>query len=65
MSFKLSKELVQEFLDDDTSLQTVKNQFSLDQVWDMIEDKDEIGSEEELYNALIDVMYKTRPKGVT
>jgi hypothetical protein len=61
----VTPEMVQEMLDDDPSLNTLKNQFTLQQIWDLIEDKALIGDDEELYNALIDVMYATRPKGVT
>jgi hypothetical protein len=52
-------------LDDDPSLGTLKNQFTLQEIWDLIEEKESIADDEELYNALIDVMYATRPKGVT
>lgn len=61
----ITREMVQEMLDDDPSLATLKNQFTLDEIWEKIEDKEEITDDEELYNALIDVMYATRPKGVT
>ena len=40
MSFQITKELVQEMLDEDTSLQTISNQFTLDEIFNMIEDKD-------------------------
>ena len=60
-----TKEMVQEMLDDDPSLATLKNQFTLQEIWDLIEEKESITDDEELYNALIDVMYATRPKGVT
>lgn len=61
----VTKEMVQEMLDDDPSLGTLKNQFTLQEIWDLIEEKESIADDEELYNALIDVMYATRPKGVT
>lgn len=61
----VTKEMVQEMLDDDPSLATLKNQFTLQKIWDLIEEKASITDDEELYNALIDVMYATRPKGVT
>ena len=61
----ITKEMVQEMLDDDPSLGTLKNQFTLQEIWDLIEEKESIADDEELYNALIDVMYATRPKGVT
>jgi hypothetical protein len=63
MSFKVTKELVQEMLDEDTSLQTLSNQFTLDEIWNMIEDKDQISNDDKLFEALMDVMYATRPKG--
>ena len=63
MAFEVTKELVKEALDDDPSLQTIVNQFTFDEIWDMIEDKDKIQSEEELFEALMDVMYATRPGG--
>ena len=52
-------------LDDDPSLQTIVNQFTFDEIWEMIEDKDKdkIQSEEDLFEALMDVMYATRPGG--
>ena len=64
MSFEISKELVQEMLAEDSSLQTITNQFSLDEIWDMLEDKDQISNEDQLFEALMDVMYATRPTGV-
>jgi len=63
MSFKVTKELVKEALDDDPSLQTIANQFTLEEIWDMIEDKDKIENDEQLFEALMDVMYATRPGG--
>jgi hypothetical protein len=64
MSFQVTKEAVQEMLDDDPSLRTISNQMSLDETWDLLEGKDQISSENELFEALMDVMYATRPKGV-
>ena len=64
MSFQVTKEAVQEMLDDDPSLQTITNQMSLDETWDLLEGKDQISSENALFEALMDVMYATRPKGV-
>ena len=57
-------ERVQEMLEDDPSLGTLRNQFTTQEIFDKIEDKHEISDEEELYNALMDVMYATRPQGV-
>jgi hypothetical protein len=64
MSFQVTKEAVQEMLDDDPSLRTISNQMSLDETWNLLEGKDQISSENELFEALMDVMYATRPKGV-
>jgi len=64
MSFEVTKALVKEMLDEDTSLQTISNQFSLDEIWDMLEDKDQIANDDQLFEALMDVMYATRPQGV-
>lgn len=64
MAFKVDIEQVSSMLEDDPSLGTLKNQYSVDEVWELLEDKDDIGNEEELYNALMAVMYATRPKGV-
>ena len=63
MGFKLTKALVQEMLEEDSTLQTIANQYTLDQIWDLIEDRDAIGSEDALFEALMDVMYATRPEG--
>ena len=62
--FKVTRESVEEMLNEDHSLGTLKNQYTTDEVWELLEGKDEIGSEEALFNALMDVMYATRPKGV-
>ena len=64
MPFEISKALVQEMLSEDTSLQTIANQFTLDEIWDMLENKAEISNEDQLFEALMDVMYATRPTGV-
>ena len=63
MSFEVTKALVQEMLDEDTSLQTLSNQYTLDEIWEMIEDKDQISNDDQLFEALMDVMYATRPQG--
>ena len=64
MTFEISTALVQEMLTEDTSLQTIANQFTLDEIWQMLEDKDSISNEDQLFEALMDVMYATRPTGV-
>jgi hypothetical protein len=63
MAFQVTKAAIQEWLDDDTSLQTLKNQYTVDEVYDLVENKDAIASDDALYAALLDVMYATRPKG--
>ena len=62
--YTVTLEAIKEWLDDDLSLQTLKNQYTLQQIYDLIENKDEIEDEDELYSALLDVMYATRPQGV-
>ena len=64
MDFQVTLAAIQEWLDDDLSLQTLKNQYSVQEIYDLIENKDQITSDDELYAALLDVMYATRPKGV-
>jgi len=63
MSFTVTKAVVQEMLDEDTSLQTLSNQFTLDEIFNMIEDKEQIANDDKLFEALMDVMYATRPQG--
>lgn len=65
MAFTVTIEAVQEWLDDDMSLQTLKNQYTTKEVYDLIENKEDIKDDEALFEALMDVMYATRPKGVT
>lgn len=62
--YTVTLEAIKEWLDDDLSLQTLKNQYTLQQIYELIEGKDEIEDEDELYSALLDVMYATRPQGV-
>ncbi len=64
MSFKVTLDAVQEWLDDDMSLQTLKNQYTTQQIFDLIENKDKIDDDDKLFEALMDVMYATRPEGV-
>ena len=63
MDFKVTLAAIQEWLDDDLSLQTLKNQFTVQEIYDLLEDKDSIETDDQLYEALLDVMYATRPKG--
>ncbi len=65
MAFQVTLAAVQEWLDDDMSLQTLKNQFTTQKIFDLIENKDAIDNDEALFEALMDVMYATRPEGVT
>ena len=62
--YTVTLEAIKEWLDDDLSLQTLKNQYTLQQIYELIENKEEITDEDELYSALLDVMYATRPQGV-
>ena len=62
--YTVTLDAIKEWLDDDLSLQTLKNQYTLQQIYDIIENKEEIEDEDELYSALLDVMYATRPQGV-
>ena len=64
MDFKVTVAAVQEWLDDDLSLQTLKNQYTVQEIFEMIPDKEEVKNDDELYEALLDVMYATRPKGL-
>ena len=64
MSFEVNHAAIQEWLDDDMSLQTLKNQYSVEEIYELLEKKDEIKTDDELFEALLDVMYATRPKGV-
>ena len=64
MSFEVNHAAIQEWLDDDMSLQTLKNQYSVEEIYKLLEKKDEIKTDDELFEALLDVMYATRPKGV-
>ncbi len=56
---------IAEALDDDMGLQTLKNQYSPEELLGLLEDPDAIASDDALYAALLDVMYATRPQGVT
>ena len=65
MSFELNHAAIQEWLDDDPSLNTLKNQYTVAEIYGMLENKEQITDEDALYDALLDVMYTTRPQGVT
>ncbi|MEL6349688.1 MAG: hypothetical protein AAFV53_41675 [Myxococcota bacterium] len=62
--FTVTLEAIKEWLDDDLSLQTLKNQFTLQEIYEKLDSPEEIMDEDELYAALLDVMYATRPQGV-
>lgn len=62
--FKLTKATMMELIEDSPALNTLNNQYTADEIWDALEDKDKISDDEELFNALMAVMYATRPKGV-
>ena len=64
MSFEVTNAAIQEWLDDDMSLQTLKNQYTVEEIYNLLENKSDISTDDELYEALLDVMYVTRPKGV-
>ena len=61
--FDVTKDAIKEWLDDDPSLNTLKNQYSVDQIFDLLENKSAITTDDMLYEALLDVMYATRPRG--
>jgi hypothetical protein len=65
MPFTVTVEAVQEWLDDDASLGTLKNQFTAQEIFERIENPDAIANDDQLYEALLDVMYATRPSGPT
>ena len=62
--FTLTPDVMMELIEDSPALNTLKNQYTQDEIWSMLEDKDQITDDEELFNALMAVMYATRPKGV-
>ncbi len=62
--FKVDRDEVAAMLEEDPSLGTLKNQFTADEVFAMLEEPESIQSSQQLYEALMDVMYATRPKGV-
>ena len=64
MSFEVTVAAIQEWLDDDMSLQTLKNQYTVEEIYALVENKDEIANDDQLYEPLMEVMYATRPKGV-
>jgi hypothetical protein len=64
MSFEVTNEAIQEWLDDDMSLQTLKNQYTVEEIYNLLEDREKITTDDELYSAILDVMYATRPQGV-
>jgi hypothetical protein len=61
--FKVTLEAIQEWLDDDLSLQTLSNQYTLQEIYDLLPFFVEVATADELYTALLDAMYATRPGG--
>lgn len=62
--FKPTIDEVSQMLEEDPSLGTLRNQYTTEEIFDLIEDRETITTVEGLYEALMDVMYATRPKGV-
>ena len=65
MSFQVTPAAIQEWLDDDPSLNTLKNQYTVQEIFDLLENREAIANDDALYEALLDVMYATRPSGPT
>jgi hypothetical protein len=63
MAFTVTVEAVREMLDEDMTLQTLKNQYTPAEVFAMLTDIADITNEDALFEALMDVMYATRPEG--
>ncbi len=63
MSFEVSTKAIQDWLDDELSLQTLGNQYSVEEILALLPNKDQITNDDQLYEALLDAMYKTRPGG--
>ena len=59
----ITRQLVEETIEDDTTLHTLKR-VELDEVMKVLnEHHPDIEDEDDLFEALLDVMYKTRPTG--
>ncbi len=65
MSYAVTLEAIQQMLDEEMSLQTLSNQFSTQEIFDMVQNKEAIQDEDALFKALMDAMYASRPQGVT
>ena len=61
---KVTFDRVAEMVQEEVALGTLRNQYTPDEIWELFEKKGEDLSDEQLFNALMDVMYATRPKGV-
>jgi hypothetical protein len=61
--FKVDRAMVAAMLEDDPALGTLRNQYSVDEIWALLENPESLKSDEDLFNALMDVTYATRPKG--
>ncbi len=60
---EITRELVLEFIEEDSSLWTLKR-IEIDEVMRLLKELHPgVEGEEELFEALLDVMYKTRPTG--
>ena len=49
MSFEVTHAAIQEWLDDDMSLQTLKNQYTVEEIYNLLENKAAISTDDELY----------------
>ena len=61
--FEVTTDAIKDWLDDELSLQTLGNQYSVEELLEMLPEKATITSDDALYTALLDLMYKTRPGG--
>ena len=63
--FEVTTSAIKDWLDDELSLQTLGNQYSVEELLEMLPDKASITSDDALYTALLDLMYKTRNRQKT
>ena len=59
----VTRDLVAELIEEEIALQTLKR-IELDEVWRLVSERAPFETEEELFEALMAVMYETRPQGV-
>ena len=57
MSFEVTTQAIQDWLDDELSLQTLGNKYTVEEILDLLPNKDQITNDDELYTALLDAMY--------